>query len=421
MTDLSHYDNQFANPDWYPSGEYHEVFRRLRDEDPLHWAEDDYLGRNYWVVTRYDDVKTVINDSMRFSSSFDSRIPRQGNRLTTMERHDLMFDASLALMDPPFHTVYRAPINKHFSVPAVARMGSDIDAIIDALLDKMAESTEMDFVELAAEFPMRVVFAMLGIPEADWRDLERFAWQAFSPADPHGRIDGLSYKETAYSGLKSIGAYGLEMARDRHKNPRDDLATIISQMVVDGTALDEHEIAQWFQALIIGGLETTRNAASVGLWLYLKNPAQRELLVNDPSLSKSAAEELMRWITPARGRLRVARAEFELHGKKIKPGDWVMSFLASANKDERQFDNPHEFDITRTPNEHLALGIGSHLCLGRAVARLELIKFFPKLFQRFPYIEHAGDGEPHWLVDQQVTGLSDLRILYGTALVSGGR
>lgn len=412
MTDLSTYDDKYADPDWYPSGEYHEVFRRLRDEEPLRWVEDSYLGRNYWVATRYDDVKTVINDSLRFSSTFDSRIPRQGNRLTTMQRHELMFDASLALMDPPFHTVYRAPINKHFSVPAIARMASDVDSIVDGLLDKMAETTESDFVKFAAELPMRVVFALLGVPEGDWKTLEEFAWQAFSPASPQGRIEGLSYTETAYSGLKSIGAYGLEMARDRQKNPKDDLATIISQMIVDGTVLDEHEIAQWFQAIIIGGLETTRNAASAGLWLFLTNPDQRDLLVSNPGLAKSATEEILRWVTPARGRLRVARTDYEMHGKTIAAGDWVIAFLASANKDDRQFDNPYAFDITRTPNEHLALGIGTHLCLGRAVARLELGNLFTKIFERFPDIELVGDGKPNWIPDQQVTGLLDLHIRY---------
>lgn len=424
MSSWSDIDNNLLNPEWYPQDTYHAAFKRLRDEDPLHWAEDERFGRNYWVVTRYDDVKAIVNDTLRFSSMIDSRPPRQPNRLSTLQRHEVMFDASLAFMDPPVHTSYRAPINKHFSVPAIGRMSSDIGVIIDELLDDLAEHAETDFVAaVAAELPMRVVFALLGVPQSDWKLMEKYAWQAFSPADPKGAIPGLTVAETSFAGLKAIGDYGLEMARDRQKNPRDDLATIISQLVVDGTVLDEHEIAQWFQGLIIGGLETTRNTASTGLWLFMNNPDQRAALVNDPSLAKSAVEEIIRWTTPARGRLRVARTQYEMHGKTINPTDWVISFLESANRDERHFTNPDAFDISRSPNDHIALGVGAHLCLGRALVRLELAQLFPRLFERFPAIELAGNGKPHWIVDHQVNGLTELQIRPGPtkALVHGRR
>jgi cytochrome P450 len=361
-------DNNLTNPEWYTDNGYREAFRRLRDEDPLHWSNDETFGRNYWVVTRFDDVKAVINDHVAFSNAFDSRIPRTSVRLSSDQRRELMFDANIALMDPPYHTVYRQPANKHFSIPAIGRMQPQIAEIIDSLLDSVAERGECDIVDdLAAELPMRVVFRLMGIPESDWPLLSQFSWQAFAPADPRGHIPGKNIVETSFSGIQSIAAYSLQMAQDRRANPRDDFATIITQMVVDGTPLDDHEIAGWFVGLIIGGLETTRNAASAGTWLFLTNPDQRDLLLSDPDkYSKGASEEVMRWVTPARGRLRVARSAYTLHGKTIKPGDWIMSYLSSANWDERHFNNPETFDIARTPNDHLALGVGAHLCLGRA-------------------------------------------------------
>lgn len=407
-------DNNLTNPEWYKEGLYHEAFRRLRDEDPLRWSQNEAFGRDYWVVSRYDDVKAVISDHVAFSSAFDSRVPRNAQRLSTDQRRALMFDVSVALMDPPYHTAYRQPINKHFSVPVIARMSEDIDKIIDELLASVAQRGECDIVEdIASQMPMHVVFRLLGIPEGDWPLLTKHAWQAFAPADPRGRIPGKTHIETSFIGIQSIAKYAQAMAEDRRRNPRDDFATVIAQMVVDGTPLDEHEIAGWFVTLIIGGLETTRNAVSAGTWLFLSNREQLELLMSDPDAhSKNATEEVLRWATPARGRLRVARSHYELHGKTIKPGDWVLTFLASANRDERRFDNPEAFDITRSPNDHLALGAGVHLCLGRALVRLELALLWPKLFTALPNMTLVDDGPPEWLIDHQVTGLRSLPVTF---------
>lgn len=411
MSPLNKHDTDLITPQWYPTGEYHDVFKRLRDEDPLHWAEPEGYGRNFWVVSRYDDVKAVISDHLNFSSAIDSRIPRSGKRVSTLQRRKLMWDANVALLDPPFHTSLRQPMNKYFSMPMVSRMKADIERIVDSIIADMAERGTADIVDdFAAMLPMHVVFKLLGIPEEDWETLGRYAWQAFSPADPRGAIAGKTHEETSFIGLESIGRYATEMARDRIAHPREDLATIISNMVVEGTSLDEHEIATWFLILILGGLETTRNAISVGMWCFLKDPEQKRLLIQNPALTGAAAEEILRWTTPARGRLRVARARYKMHDKTIQPGDWIMAFAASGNKDERKFDDPHKFDIRRTPNEHLSLGEGIHACLGRALVRLELSILFSKIFTAFPKIDFAGDDTPHWVVDHQVTGLSKLDI-----------
>ncbi|RZT94857.1 cytochrome P450 [Advenella incenata] len=409
--DKSYIDNNLVNPEWWPSGEFHEVFKQLRDEEPLYWAEPENYGRNFWVVTRYDDVKAIMADSMTFSNSVDSRIPRSGKRLTTLQRRALMWDVNIAMLDPPFHTVLRQPMNKHFSVPAINKLKNDVEKIVDELIEELKTKKSIDIVNtFAAKLPMDIVFAMLGIPEEDWPMLEKYAYQAFSPADPKGTIPGKTHAEASYIGLESIGKYGYQMARDRLANPRDDMATVISKMVVDGTSLDEHEIATWFLVLILGGLETTRNAIGAGMWTFLANPDQKQLLIEQPDLAGGAVEEVLRWVTPARGRLRVAKAPYRLHGKVIKPLDWVFIYPASGNKDERKFDNPHKFDITRTSNEHLALGEGIHACLGRALVRLELKTLFSKIFEAFPNMDFANDKRPHWVIDHQVSGVTKLEV-----------
>ncbi len=174
------------------------------------------------------------------------------------------------------------------------------------------------------------------------------------------------------------------MAVDRRENPRDDFATVIAQTLIDDDVLSVMEIRAWLTALIAGGLETTRNVAAVGTWLFLQNPDQRELLLSDPSLASGAVEECLRWATPASNRLRVASVDFEFRGRDIRAGDWVVGSLASANRDERVFDDPHRFDITRSPNPHVSFSDGIHMCLGRNLARLELQVFLPRILAPSP-------------------------------------
>src|SRR5690606_27695273 len=152
--------------------------------------------------------------------------------------------------------------------------------------------------------------------------------------------------------------------------------------------------------------ESTRNAVSVGLLGYLNNPEQRQLLLDDPSLNKSAVEEVIRWVTPGSGRLRVATTDIEMHGKTIRQNDWIIAFLASANRDERVFENPDAFDIRRNPNPHLGLGEGLHMCLGRNLARLELATFFPKFLKAFPDLELTA--APDWIPDANVIGFRSM-------------
>ena len=166
----------------------------------------------------------------------------------------------------------------------------------------------------------------------------------------------------------------------------------------------------YFTIIIGGGLETTRNTAAVGLWLFLKNPDQRRLLLEDPSLINSAIDEVLRWVSPARTRFRIAMADVEIGGKEIRTGDWVFGSQASANFDETVFAEPEKFDITRNPNPHLSFGEGIHLCLGRYLARLELACLFPKVLAAFPDMQIAE--EPEWIPDNITTGFSKFDVTY---------
>lgn len=418
MTDWQKIDNEILNPHWYTTRDYHDTFKMMRDEDPVHWTENEFYGRNHWSITRYEDVKEYLLRDDLFSNRWDTRITRSPKRRTPEERHAQGWDINIATNDNPMHDVYRAPINKHFSVPAIGRLGSEISSIVDEIIADVADRGECDLVEdIAAELPVKVILRMLGVPESDWAYLREASWQWLAAADPRWIIDG-DPVATSNFGMQKLIDYCQDLALERRKNPQDDFATIIGQLQIDGDPLSIHEMRTWFVTMIGGGLETTRNAAAVGLWGFMTNPDQRNLLIEDRSLTKSAIEEVLRWGTPTKSRLRVATRDFDFHGKRIKTGDWAVGFLASANKDETVFPDPHTFDITRTPNDSLAFGAGIHLCLGRALARLELATLIPRVLETFPDIHPVSDAEPAWIADIGVNGFTSMKVSYTPAAVS---
>lgn len=303
-------------------------------------------------------------------------------------------------------------MNKHFSVPAVRRLADDVDKIVDEIIAEVAGKGECDLVEdLAAPLPMKVILRMLGVPPEDWEELRGACWRMLAPADPRWIIDDDDVA-THLLGLNTLLDYCADLALKRREDPQDDFATVVATLRADGDLLSLHEMRSWFLIMITGGLETSRNALTVGTWAFLRNPDQRDLLLRDPSLVDSMVEEVLRWSTPSKHRLRVATQDFDFHGRRVRSGDWVVAFLASANRDERVFDDPHCFDIRRTPNEHLTFSTGSHLCLGRSLARLELATFFPKVLATLPDLEVTDSGEPAWIADRNVTGFTSMAVRY---------
>ena len=154
------------------------------------------------------------------------------------------------------------------------------------------------------------------------------------------------------------------------------MASVIGSLKVDRDVLSVHEMKSWFSTLIIGGLETTRNALGTGTWQFLENPEQRAMVVGNEAIVPDAVEEVMRWGSPSRTVLRVANEDVEFRGRDMESGDWIILFAASGNRDESLWQDPDRFDITRERKENIALGHGIHKCLGRHLVKLELARFF---------------------------------------------
>ena len=188
------------------------------------------------------------------------------------------------------------------------------------------------------------------------------------------------------------------------------MASVIGSLKVDGDVLSVHEMRSWFSTLIIGGLETTRNALGTGTWQFLENPGQRAMVVGNEAIVPDAVEEVMRWGSPSRTVLRVANEDLEFHGKEMKSGDWIILFAASGNRDESVWEDPDRFDIARERKENLGLGHGIHKCLGRHLARLEMARFFPKFLSAFP--ELALTAEPVWVADYNSNGIHHMPVTH---------
>ena len=410
-TDLANVDDLLMDPAWYAKNDWHPTFRMLRREDPVHWTDDRRYGHPYWAVSTFGGIREVYERWDLFSSRMGTPLPpRSGRRFTPEERHAMGLDVRAPSLDPPVHGAYRRPINKHFSVPSVARMTKDLDRYVEELISEVAEKDEFDFIkDVAAQLPLRVIFRLLGVPEEDWASLQASVSRYALGSDPAYTIDNDPVKTTML-GAREVDEYAEKLALARRKDPRDDLASVIGSLKIDGDSLSLHEMRSWFSTLIIGGLETTRNALGTGTWQFLENPGQRAMVVENEAIVPDAVEEVVRWGSPSRTVLRVANEDLEFHGKEMKSGDWIILFGASGNRDESVWADPDRFDITRERKESIALGHGIHKCLGRNLVRLELARFFPKFLGAFPKL--ALTAEPVWVADYNSNGIHHMPVTH---------
>ncbi|MFJ6564446.1 cytochrome P450 [Streptomyces sp. NPDC091412] len=251
----------------------------------------------------------------------------------------------------------------------------------------------------------------MAIPHKDWDTVRAITLKMLHPEDPRfGSPDAADFNAVIADAMGSLYDYISAHVLSRRGNPSDDFASLIANKDYRGELLSEREAGWMGFSVVAGGLETTRNAAAVAIMELIKRPEQAALLQDD-AVAKTAVEEIIRWVTPSKNRLRVATKDLEIGGKEIKQGDWVVGWIVSANRDETVFGpTADQFDITRDPNPHLGFGDGEHLCLGRNVARLELKILLQRLFERLPDMRLAGDVE--WVHSTNTTGLSTLPIAF---------
>jgi cholest-4-en-3-one 26-monooxygenase len=371
----------------WQDGPPHELFKRMRQECPVHWTEriTEYPEEaGYWSVTRADDVYTVSRDWETYSSELGGITALTG-AVIPLELIRAMFIG----MDPPKHDRLKALFQRGFTPKRIAEHEDAIRAIAAGVLDRLDGRTECDLVtDVAQPVVARVIGSFMGIPPADdeiWANLMNAILGAGDPdLNPEG-VESVMQRDVPEL-FRRCG----ELIAERRERPTDDLTSVLVHAEVDGQRLEEHEIVMGFFLLVAAGNDSTKATYCSAMRALMEHPEQRQLLLDDPSLIPSAVEEALRMFPAFAHFRRTATRDTELAGQPIRAGDKVVMWYVSSNRDESRFDDPDSFGVTRNP-EHQAFGAGGrHFCLGAALARLELRILLEQTLARYPAMELAG-------------------------------
>jgi cytochrome P450 len=355
--------------------DFHEdpftIYRRLRDEAPAYHHPD----LDFWALSRYDDVLAALHDTDTYCS-----------------RHGITLEARSPLpmiitMDPPEHTKMRRLVSRAFTPKRMADLEDHIRSLSTGYLDEMAvrlaDTGSCDLIEdYAGKLPMDVISKMLGVPDSDqgvlreWTDLMLVREEGVPDITPEGEAAGGRLFEYFLDHVRTTRAAGA---------PGDDLTSALIRAESDGLRLNDIEVVAFGFLLIIAGNETTTKLLGNALYWLTRFPGERQRLLDDPSLIADAVEEVLRYEGSTQLMARTLTRDVEIHGQRMEEGKRVLLLLGSGNRDERVWPDPDRFDITRDRSvQHLSFGHGVHVCLGAALARLEMRVSLEEIHRRFP-------------------------------------
>jgi len=367
----------------------HDRFTWMRANAPVYWD-----GRA-WGITRYDDLKAISKDPETFCNGKGIR--------ADADALQMMID-----MDDPEHFRRRKLVNRGFTPRRVREREDEVRRACTEILDAVCERGECDFVnDIAAWLPLIMIGNDLGVEPEDRAQL--LEWSDAMLSALTGDPDALEPATLAFIGYTE---YATGVIADRTANPRDDLMSVLCHAEVDGDRLDHQALIDESLLILIGGDETTRHVISGGAYQLLANPDQREQVLADREVLTTGIEEMLRWVSPIKNMNRTATRDVEFNGQQIREGDNVLLLYPAANRDEDVFDDPFRFDVTRSPNDHVAFGFGTHFCLGNSLARLELRVMFEELLDRMPDIELVSPEEPAYRAANFVSGYESMPVRF---------
>ena len=398
-------------------GAPHDVWTRLRRESPVHRCEPKGY-EPFWAITKHADICEISKNPDRFLSGRGIVVLNDDQIKIRASGEGLSAMRTIIEMDPPEHRKFRKVASPSFTPRAMKSLVEAVQTSARNIVDKLAGKTgegECDFAtDVAAAHPLRILSTILGVPRDMEPEILRLTNQLFGAEDPDLKREGDDPEKVAMElGLELFNLFN-GVIEDRRANPRDDLATVLATATIDGEPMGPMETVGYFMITFTAGHDTTKNALAGGMHAFLENPEELEKLKRNPDLVKPAVEEIVRWTTPVNYMKRTAACDLELRGQKIREGDNLALFYASANRDEDIFDAPFEFKVDRTPNPHLGFGIGEHFCIGSHLARQSQHALWSEFSRRLEWLESAGESEQ--IHSNFVVGLKRLTIRYRLAL-----
>jgi cytochrome P450 len=386
-------------------------YARLRAEAPV-WRATLRDRRTAWLVTRYEDVARVLKDDTFAKDKLNAMDPEQRAKTPWVPGFLKPLERNMLDLDDPDHARLRALVSKAFTPRLIERLRGRIEALCEELLDAMERERKREggtdlVAGYALPLPATVIAELLGVPAEDHARFHRWSNRLVSVSSGRDMLHALP-------AALSFVRYLRNLVERRRADPEDDLITALIRAEEAGDKLSEDELLAMAFLLLVAGHETTVNLIASGTLALLEHPEQTERLRRDPSLTKTAVEELLRYTSPVEmATERYAREDAEIGGRRIPRGELVLAVLGSANRDERHFENPDVLDLARDPNRHLAFGRGGvHHCLGAPLARMEGQVALSALLRRFPGARLAMAPESlHWRRGLFLRGLEKLPLV----------
>ena len=400
----------FADPAAYADeARFEEACAVLRKQSPIHYFSAPNGEVNpFYAITKHADVLEIeLHNNIFINEPRPVLSPAASDKKNQEEGHMLR---TLIHVDDPEHRELRGVTSEWFLPKNLGKLEDRLKELSKRYVDKMAEmGGSCDFArDVAMHLPLNVILDILGLPESDYPRMLKLTQELFGAADEE--LSRGSSPEDLIAVISDFFTYFTQVTEDRRANPTDDLASAVANGNMNGEELTMMQTISYYVITATAGHDTTASAIAGGIHALIENPDQLQLLKDHPEYISTAADEIIRWVTPVKHFMRTATEDYTIRGTTIKKGESVLLSYPSANRDEEVFDNPFTFDVTRSPNKHLSFGFGIHYCLGAMLARMEIKAFLNELVPRLESIEL--NGEPALMKTIFVGGLKHLPVKY---------
>ncbi len=380
----------------------HRIFSQFRAEEPVAWCPEPWGGPGYWSITKYDDIQEISKLPKVFSSDqlhggitlpSPEMIAHRQNITTEQaenpsELSDFQGGRSMITMDPPVHNEHRRMVAPGFTPNTLDSLIPNIRGRVEVLLESLEGQSECEFVSsVAAELPIQMLAELFAVPQEVRHKLFEWSNLIIGGDDPDITLS----RDELMAAFMELAGFAMQLYTERQQNPGEDLISMLVNTKVNGEPMNMADYLSAFVLLVVAGNETTRNSISGGVLALSQHPAEKQKLLDDPSLIPAAVDEIVRWVHPVIYMRRTAVEDYELRGLKIKKGDKLALWYMSGNRDEEKWPDSFTFNVSRDGPRHLSFGYGQHLCIGWRLAEMQLRVVLEELLTRYPDIRATGE------------------------------